>query len=521
MSTRFDVAIVGSGFAGSILARALVRAGRDVVLFERGSHPRFALGESSTPLAAIALERLASTYDMPDLSDLAAHGRWVTARPELRCGLKRGFTFFAHRAGRQFENDPRNGSRLLVAASPDDAIADVHWLRADVDADLVRRAAEAGVTYLDRAEVRGLELGGERSRLSVERAGEEEEIEAGFVVDATGGSGFLAQALEIPSLSEEVPFSSRLGASHFENVRLFSDVALEAGAHMEGSPYPDDLAAVHHLTDVGWMYVLRFDHGLTSAGFVLDDRKIRRLGLELEGSLPEEVWRAVLERYPSLHDQFAGAVPIRPLTLSGRLQRRLASASGHGWAVLPHTYAFFDPMFSTGIAWSLLGVERLVELLAEPEPDDRGLREYDRLLSSEADHVGSLIETATRRMSRFPAFVDWSMAYFAAASLNEVRQRLLPPPASLRSWAWDGFLGARAPEILAAFESVRASESLAEAIEPINLAGLARDEKANLYEVDLEELVRSSDIIGLSKDEMRRSLPRLRGEPAGAERPTG
>ena len=27
--------------------------------------------------------------------------------------------------------------------------------------------------------------------------------------------------------------------------------------------------------------------------------------------------------------------------------------------LLPHSYAFFDPMFSTGIAWSLLAVERL------------------------------------------------------------------------------------------------------------------------------------------------------------------
>ena len=55
----FDVAIVGSGFAGSLLARLLARRGLAVALVERGQHPRFALGESSTPLAALALERLA------------------------------------------------------------------------------------------------------------------------------------------------------------------------------------------------------------------------------------------------------------------------------------------------------------------------------------------------------------------------------------------------------------------------------------------------------------------------------
>ena len=31
--------------------------GYDVVLLERGTHPRFAIGESSTPLANLSLER--------------------------------------------------------------------------------------------------------------------------------------------------------------------------------------------------------------------------------------------------------------------------------------------------------------------------------------------------------------------------------------------------------------------------------------------------------------------------------
>jgi FADH2 O2-dependent halogenase len=46
-----DVAVVGSGFAGSLVALALTRRGRRVVLVERLRHPRFAIGESSTPLA--------------------------------------------------------------------------------------------------------------------------------------------------------------------------------------------------------------------------------------------------------------------------------------------------------------------------------------------------------------------------------------------------------------------------------------------------------------------------------------
>ena len=53
-----DVAILGAGFAGSVLAMVLRRLGRSVVLVERGAHPRFAVGESSTPLANLVLESL-------------------------------------------------------------------------------------------------------------------------------------------------------------------------------------------------------------------------------------------------------------------------------------------------------------------------------------------------------------------------------------------------------------------------------------------------------------------------------
>ncbi len=44
-----DVIVLGAGFAGSMIALVLHQLGRRVVLVERGRHPRFALGESSTP----------------------------------------------------------------------------------------------------------------------------------------------------------------------------------------------------------------------------------------------------------------------------------------------------------------------------------------------------------------------------------------------------------------------------------------------------------------------------------------
>ena len=171
MTDHFDVAVIGSGFAGSLMARVLAVLGYDVVLLERGTHPRFAIGESSTPLANLSLERLARRYGLADCYRLAAHGRWLEHFPDVRRGLKRGFTFYRHHPGATVEDNTLASERLLVAASPNDAVADSHWLRADVDHHFVREAIAAGVDYRDRVELTGLDLDDHGARLTGQRAG--------------------------------------------------------------------------------------------------------------------------------------------------------------------------------------------------------------------------------------------------------------------------------------------------------------------------------------------------------------
>ena len=152
-----DLAVVGSGFGGSILAMVARRLGFRVMLLERGRHPRFAIGESASPLAGILIEQISDRYDLPRLRPLSAFGTWQRTYPQVVCGLKRGFTYFKHETGRRYRVADDRVNQLLVAASPSDELSDTHWLRSDVDQFLVNEAIALGTEYqelvkLDRIE---------------------------------------------------------------------------------------------------------------------------------------------------------------------------------------------------------------------------------------------------------------------------------------------------------------------------------------------------------------------------------
>ena len=523
MTESCDVAIVGSGFAGSLLARVLVRIGYHVVLLERGTHPRFAIGESSTPLANLSLERLGTRYGLADCYAMSTHGRWLARHPDVRRGLKRGFTFYRHHPGEPFANRGLESERLLVAASPHDEISDTHWYRADVDHHFVREAIAAGVDYRDRADLTSAELGDESVRIEGARNGSAFALRAKFIVDASGPGGFLARQFAISSGLEKTETRSALVFSLFDGVRLMKDVVpgLPAG------PYPDDWAAVHHVIDEGWMYSLRFDHGTTSAGFLLSPR-----GAEVcDTSNAQALWWALLARYPTLAALFDGARALMPVGFRPVIQHRLTRAAGERWVLMPHAYAFVDPLFSTGIAWSLRAVERL-GLMFESTKDRRAvpslndLARYDAQLAVEADQIDKLVAGAYEAMTHFDLLAAHAMLYFATVSFAEVSQRLKPRD----DVAWDGFLGTGDPILsslphgsLLALRSMTASDGerrrfgnwIARSIEPRNIAGLSDRRRGNLYPVDLDALVERHQLLGMSRSDVLAALPSLRGPNGG------
>jgi FADH2 O2-dependent halogenase len=439
-----DLVVIGSGFGGSLLSMIARRLGYRVMLLERGRHPRFAIGESASPLAGILIEQLSDRYDLPRVRPLSAFGTWQRTYPHVVCGLKRGFTYFKHEASRAYKADEDRTNQLLVAASPSDELSDTHWLRSDVDQFLVNEAIALGVDYRDLVDLDGIEWqpSGE-PLLRGTRQGGSFRIRAQFVVDASGPRGFLSRALGIADRGFNGYPPTQALFSHFTDVARCDELADFRIPSPESRipspesripdpesrvpvPYPIDDAALHHVFDGGWMWVLRFGNGVTSAGVAVEDR----LADELKLAEGEPAWRRLLARYPSIANQFADARPIRAFTWMPRMAYRAAECVGDRWAMLPSAAAFIDPLFSTGIPLTLLGIERLAGAFGQAGLTPlAGLktRLYGDATLADADRTARFITGSYAGFRDFPMFASYSMFYFAAASFSEMARRLDSP----------------------------------------------------------------------------------------------
>lgn len=428
MPAHAEILIAGAGFGGALLALILKKQGHDVLLIERGTHPRFAIGESSTPIADMILRGLASTYSLDWLKPLTRYGSWKQHYPDLRVGLKRGFSYYFHTPGEPFTDDHTHRRSLLVAASKSDEASDTQWYRPDFDAFVVQQAVEAGVPYLEKCAITRVLPGGPGQSwyLSLQSGKVSHELSAGFVIDATG-SDELAGLLGVKPSGYRFQTSSVALFSHFNKVPEWESYLRRQQVPTDAYPFPADHAALHHLLEEGWMWMLRFSDGLLSAGFMLS-RKDQK---QLARATPERLWPQLLNRYPALAELFEEAcIAETPggLLKSKPLQRMSAQAAGEGWASLPHATGFVDPMHSTGIAITLCAVEKLALAFAACKsgelPNTYSLEAYSLSVLRELQLIDLLVAGCYKTRLHPDLFEAWLSCYFTCSiSYEQARLR--------------------------------------------------------------------------------------------------
>tara|TARA_R110002072_G_scaffold302999_1_gene490998 strand:+ start:16882 stop:18549 length:1668 start_codon:yes stop_codon:yes gene_type:complete len=513
--STFDFIVIGSGFAGSLIATILQTQGRRVAIVDRSSHPRFAIGESSTPAASLILSSLADQYDLSWLKPFAKYGVWKSAYPEITTGRKRGFSYFHHEAGIPFQPKPNHSNELLAAASSSDQLSDTQWLRSDVDDFFFKKACESGVAPFENSEIGTLHRRENGWLVDLIKSPQHpgsapRTLAADFLIDASGSGQVLGQHLDIEDQADRLDTNSHAIFAHVTGLPEWHDTLEQAApGSTTDHPFHCDHAAQHHILDEGWMWWLRFDSNVTSVGVVMDDRANESPA----SKTAEAEFREIISRYPKLKTVFATAsfsnaswMPIR----TKRLQRLAGQITGINWAMLPHTAGFIDPLHSTGIAQSLSGVERLAEVLLaqKRQPTDnsadhsllrfRSLGHYGSIVRDELTLIDQLVAGCYDAIAQgsFRKFAAFTMCYFAAATTWE-RRRLsdkghpVPEIASSPTVHRPALLCADVAEFRAAVYNLRGQmpdetdesfETLCkETLAPFNHVGLFEPHIPNMY----------------------------------------
>ncbi|MGC2618473.1 MAG: hypothetical protein WA414_05480, partial [Acidobacteriaceae bacterium] len=295
-------------------------------------------------------------------------------------------------------------------------------------------------------------------------------------------------------------------------------------------PYPIDDAAVHHIFPGGWIWVLQFNNGITSAGVACTDEAAAQLNIpQSNAQQPQsaEAWQDLLNTIPALRRQFAHAEPIRPFTHIPRLSFRSAQITGRNWALLPSAAGFVDPLLSTGFPLTLLGIQRFAAILEQgiDSPNfPQSLQTYADESDADLLAAARLIAALYAGMDNFPVFTALTMLYFAAVSYAETAHRLGKPHLAQSFLLHDHpHFGPAMQQLIERSRTTRTpqqsaqfSEEVRQAIDPINVAGLADPGRRNWYPVAAEDLLHAAHKLQATREEIENLLNRCGFHPPTA-----
>jgi FADH2 O2-dependent halogenase len=340
-----DVLVLGSGLAGSITALCLVRQGLRVVLLDKGTHPRFMLGESTTTPSSMWLKVIAERFNAPELHHIST-GEGIRRHVAPTSGVKSNFGFLYHERGA--ETMVRSWQAVIAQAEFSDAdhgpppSSEMHYFRQDIDAYLWSSALRAGAVGRSGVEVKTFSLREDGATVETSAG---ETIDCAFVIDASGHQSVVASHLGLRDEPPRMRANSRAVFTHMVGVKPYE--AVDQGPKPLA---PWSQGTLHHFFDGGWVWVIPFgnfagsQNKLCSVGLSLDNKRFPKE----PGVGPEETWARFLEEFPAVKKQFDDAVPVRPWVATGRLQYSSKKCVGDRYWLTAHAAGAVDALYSMG-----------------------------------------------------------------------------------------------------------------------------------------------------------------------------
>jgi flavin-dependent dehydrogenase len=341
------VLVVGGGPGGSTAAALLARQGLRVTLIEKSHHPRFHIGESLLPMNMPIFERLGV------LDQVVAIGR-LKLGADFPAANERGYGVF------HFADTLVPGTGFSV-----------HVRREQFDQLLFEHAGACGAETHQDTEVVGIEFaaGGATARLRA-ADGSESQLQADYVIDATGRSTLLGTA-----------FKLKRKLSRHQSAALFAHFS-----GVERRPGADEGNISIYRFPAGWIWMIPLPGDCMSVGAVCYPEYLR----ERRGSNAEFLL-ATLKRIPGARERMKGASLIGNLHATGNYSYICTRMSGPRWVMVGDAFAFLDPIFSTGVYLAMNSAEQAAEMVAgclrEPHREAALQRRYTRYVRRGLDQL--------------------------------------------------------------------------------------------------------------------------------------
>jgi flavin-dependent dehydrogenase len=322
-----DVVVIGGGPAGSTASTLIAQQGWKVQLFEREHFPRFHIGESLIPETYWVLKRLNMLEKMKD-------------------------SHFVKKYSVQFVNEHGKLSEpfYFMDHKPHECSQTWQVYRQEFDQMMLQNAREHGVAVHEGIRVLEVLFEGERAvgvRI-IDEHGQEQEVRAKVVVDASGQGSLIMSRLNLrdwdPVLRKAALWTYWQGAQR--------DSGRDEGATL----------VVQVQGKTGWFWYIPLHNDIVSVGVVASYEYLFQNRAEKDN---EAIYFAEVDRCPGVKKRIAPGRRVGPFRAAKEYSYRSRQAAGDGWVLVGDAFGFLDPLYSSGVLLALTSASLAADAIAD------------------------------------------------------------------------------------------------------------------------------------------------------------
>jgi FADH2 O2-dependent halogenase len=409
---QFDVIILGSGLAGSILATILARHDLHVLTIDKNAHPRFAIGEAMTPDTDLMMSILSYQYSVPEIAHLSSFENICQHISPSACGLKRSFNFIYHRAGEK---------QTLAETNKVGVHPSSHLFRQEIDSYMAKVAVNYGATLLENTKIKDINIDRQGVEVTIDSG---EKFTAKYIVDGSGYRSPLSEKFNLRDIPTRCKTHSRSIFTHMTGVKRYDDCVQSSNDRLAWYQ-----GTLHHIFDGGWMWVIPFDNHersnnpLCSVGINFDSQRFPKTDLSADRE-----FKNFLEQFPGVAIQFENAQSVRNWISTDRLQYSSHSCTGERFYLLPHAAGFIDALYSFGLVNSCTIIiplaNRIIKAISGNDYSPENFRDIELLQQKLLDYNDNLVNCSYISFSNFQLWDAWRRVWLLGSFMRQTKAGL-------------------------------------------------------------------------------------------------